>query len=203
MHRKYVTFAALAALLLSFTGCIEPVYFQQTETPPNLEGFLGFRWDTPMSILDDRLMQTLDVIPCEHYYDFYSLAYENYYFMDKKASQCKFIFRVGFAEAKLIFLPDPQNTYSDLDYFLERLSEIYGNPEQVILPHFKNPSFIEGYFWFEGRLSLTLLPGDEIIIDASEYSSYGLHHREVYVSSGIPDDNKEVFSPCFWGNTGN
>ncbi|MGE5352716.1 MAG: hypothetical protein ACM3P0_11580 [Acidobacteriota bacterium] len=190
MQRKLTAPAVIFVLLFSLSGCIEPAYIQRTDTPPNLEGFLGFRWDTPMSILDDHLMQTMDVIPCEHYYDFYSLAYENFYFLDKKAYQCKFIFSVGFSEAKLIFLPNPQYTYSDLDYFLERLTEIYGNPEQVILPDFKNPSCIEGYFWFDGRLSLTLLPGDEIIIDASAYTSYGLPHQEVYVSSGILDDYK-------------
>lgn len=202
MRRKLTVSAVIFTILLSLTGCIEPAYIQNTETPPNLEGFLGFRWDTPMSILDDHLMQTMDVIPCEHYYDYYSLAYENFYFMDKKAYLCKFIFMVGFSEAKLYFLPETENTYSDLDYFLERLSEIYGSPEEVILPEMKNSAFVEGYFWFGGRLSLTLTPGYEIIIDASTYSAYGLN-RPVYVSSGPLDDKKEVFGPGFRKNAGN
>jgi hypothetical protein len=168
MRRKHTVSAVIFTILLSLTGCIEPAYIQKTETPPNLDGFLGFRWDTPMSILDDHLMQTLDVIPCEHYYDYCSLAYQNFYFMDKKAWQCKFIFSRGLSAAKLVFLPDTQNTYSDLDFFLERLSEIYGSPVQMTRPASDDDftGYIEGYYWQGGHLVLALLPEDVIVIRA-------------------------------------
>lgn len=172
MHRKYVTFAALAALLLSFTGCIEPVYFQQTETPPNLEGFLGFRWDTPMSILDDHILQAFDVIPDSRYNDYYSLAYRNYYFMDRKTSLCKFIFDdYGMTQINLFFRPDPENVFPELDYILGKLTEVYGSPVKMTKPatDLDYVGYIEGYYWFYGRLTVSLMPGDFIIIRAFAY----------------------------------
>ncbi|MCU7494405.1 MAG: hypothetical protein HF314_16005 [Ignavibacteria bacterium] len=175
MNRTHTLSAAIFILLISLTGCIEPVYFQKSETPSNLEGFLGIKWGTPLSILDDHMLETFDVIPNSRYDDYYSLTYNNYYFMDKKTSLVKFIFsNYGFKQVNLFFRPDSEDVYPELDYFLEQLSLVYGSPLEMTR-HAEKPEYtgyIEGYYWFSGGLTITLMPGDFIIIRA-----YGLPQR--------------------------
>lgn len=172
MRSKYSA-KAIFAILLFVAGCTGPVYIQQTDTPNNLDGFLGFRWVTPLSILDDYLLENFDVIPCSRYNNYYTLSYENYYFMEKKASMCQFIFDdYGSIEAHLFFLLDANDIYSEMDYFLEKLTDVYGSPVQMTRPAYKieYAGYIEGYYWFDGRLSITLMPGDVIIIRAFKYN---------------------------------
>lgn len=189
--------AVIFITIFLFTGCEAPVYIQQTDTPKDLNGFAGFRWATPMSILDDHLMETMDVVPFKRYNDFYNLAYSNFYFMDKKSYLCKYTFNnEGLVSIKIIFLPLYENVYSDLDYMLGRITEVYGPPVQMTRPAYKPEylGYIEGYYWSGGRLNLTLMPGDVIIVRAFKYNQgppddpppINPHHREFYEGNAPP-----------------
>lgn len=159
----------ISLVLLLFSGCSKTNYISKSETPEDLNGFLGFRWSTPMDIVDDQLLQLTSAESVSHLDAPKTVAYSKIGFLGRKSSLCQFFFDwKGLSATKLIFISSTSSISADLKYFRDKLTMIYGIPVQMTKPAYQKEyrDYIEGYYWFYGRLSLILKPGHQIVINA-------------------------------------
>lgn len=122
-----------------------------------------------MDIVDDQLTRMSDAEPGPKDNDFYTASYSNIYFLKRKGRMCQFIFdEKGLNATKLTFKTSAAYSRSDLDYFRDELTMVYGIPVQMTRPAYQKEysGYIDGCYWFNGRLALTLMPGNKIIINA-------------------------------------
>lgn len=156
-------------LLWIMAGCSTTNYLMKDKVPADLSGFMGYRWAATMDAVDDEMEKssTPKSVPRSEYAS--SLSYSNVYFLEKKMNLCHFIFDSrGFSEIQITFRSAPMFRDTDLQYFRDRLSKIYGRPQQMTrTPAQKEFSnYVNGYYWFNGRLTLVLFPGSRIMLYA-------------------------------------
>ena len=156
----------LIIFLLLFAGCVHVNYFMQSQTPPMLEGFLGLRWTTPMSIVDKEFSKRKGAKPLEQLNTFSTTVFTDVSFLDKQVDTCRFTFdKKGLLSIDLIFNKNRHSYKSVFNYFKHRLNEIYGDSNN-------------SNWWFEGRLELLLLPNYNVEINAYRIRSFPVTNRE-------------------------
>ena len=126
MNRTHAGTILLASLFI-LAGCGRSNYFLRLDTPPELEGFLGFRWTAPTDVIERHFLQySSGSVPMPELTTSNVPAYSNVMFLSKRASSCQFFTGPGgYYEAKLIFQTTEASSAEDMRFFQERLSEVY------------------------------------------------------------------------------
>ncbi len=171
MNRTHISIILLV-FILSFAGCGRSNYFLRLDTPPDLEGFLGFRWTAPTDVIERHFLQySSGSVPMPELATSFVPAYSNVMFLSKRAVTCQFFTGPGgYYEAKLIFRTTEASSAEDVRYFQERLSEVYGRSRggaSYADPYALENSMVN-YTWLDGSLELTLTPDTTIVISAFE-----------------------------------
>jgi hypothetical protein len=159
-------------LLLIFIGCSDTNYFMENQTPPNLEGFLGIRWTTPLSIVDDEFPKMTGAKPLQQLNRYNTSAYTNFNFWDRQVKICQFTFNEkGLYSIELVFNTDIQSYGRDFIAVKEKLTKIYG----VSMKKYGNDvqqKYISGFSWLGCRLELLLTEEYKIEIIAYKGDCY-------------------------------
>lgn len=161
--------AVIIFILLAFSGCGKSNYVSKSQTPDDLDGFSGFRWSTPMNVVDDEILQLTNAEPVCRLNDSFTSSYSNYIFMGRMSRLCQFMFdSKGLHSTKLTFKTSYSSAISEMNYFRNKLAGVYGMPVHMTRPPFQKEylNYIDGYYWFNGRLVLTIMPGPQIILYA-------------------------------------
>jgi len=159
-------------LLIVFTfiaSCGDPHYLLESDTPENLEGFLGIRWTATMSTVEEEFPKLTGANLVKEITPYNISSFSNVKFLDKQARNCKFIFdKKGLKAVSLSFDTNGKNYKKVLDTFKENLTKIYGIPNNPPAVYYQNkqPSYIRGDFWLGCRLELLLMPDFTIEINA-------------------------------------
>lgn len=168
-------------LIFIISGCGETNYLLTSDTPPILEGFYGFRWTTPMSVVDAEFPKRTGATPIDSLNRYNTSNFSDAYFLDELTSVCLFGFNEnGLSSVKILFNTDYQNFGEKLFYLEKKLSDIFGKP----LEYFGNPSYKDSpeYFsqlqWIRGRLKLTLLTNYILEISAFGYEPFESIHNK-------------------------
>ena len=155
----------LIIFLLLLAGCVDVNYFMQSQTPPKLEGFLGLRWTTPMSIVNKEFSKRTGAKPLEKLNTYNTSVFTNVKFLDKQIDICRFTFdENGLLSIDLIFNTTRQSYKSVFNYYKDRLNEIYGDSNNLNL-------------WFARRLELLLLPNYNVEINAYRIRSFSENQK--------------------------
>ena len=176
----------LLVSFLSLAGCGRSHYFLRLDTPPELEGFLGFRWTAPTDVIERHFLQySSGSVPMPELTTSFVPAYSNVMFLSKRAVTCQFFTGPGgYYEAKLVFKTTEASSAEDVRYFQERLSEVYGRSRGGA--SYADPYTLENslanYSWLDCRLELTLTPDTTIVISAFERSP--CHHQVKFMLNG-------------------
>ncbi len=62
-----ISFSLKFFLILIISGCGETNYLLTSDTPQILEGFYGFRWTTPMSVVDSDFPKRTGATPIDEF----------------------------------------------------------------------------------------------------------------------------------------
>ena len=165
--KKY--YFILLLIITFFSGCGETNYILKSETPPILEGFIGFRWTTPMSIVDSEFPERTGATPLAVPDSYNVSSFSNVHFLDESADLCRFHFDYkGLKSVELVFYTNPYTFEDKLIKLKEKLSSVYGKPVELTGRRnpFEPPEFLTKFFWYEKRLKLISLPGYTIKIKA-------------------------------------
>jgi hypothetical protein len=173
---------SLFIILISFLlSCGESNYILQNETPPIEDGFFGFRWTTPMSIVDDEFPKRTGVKPVLTKNHYNTSNFSDAYFLDQLTNLCVFHFNErGLSSVKIIFYTDFRMSESKFYDLMEKLSFIYGKPEIFIgtSTDQNQLEFIGQFKWYKGRLNITLNTNYDIEINAYGYYPVGIIHNK-------------------------
>jgi hypothetical protein len=165
----------LFTTILTVIGCGRSNYFLRLDTPPALEGFLGFRWTTPADFIANRFVQySTGSAPIPEMTTGLTPSYSDVPFLSKRASTCQlFCGPMGYYAAKLTFKTTDASSTDDIYFFRQRLSNIYGSPRPVDAYADPNTqgSNLSIYKWLDCRLELSLKTDSTIEIDAYENRS--------------------------------
>jgi hypothetical protein len=158
-------------------ACGETNYIINDETPPLDLGFDGFRWTTPMSIVDEEFPEQKGAQAESNLNKFNTSNFKDAHFLGEISSLTKFSFdESGLRSVKIIFNTDYQS-FEDLFYsLLNKLTNVYGEPVELFgaLNYKAPPEYLVKYSWFDRRLEIKLSPDFTIEIEAYSYSpAYG------------------------------
>ena len=174
MNRKQTIFILLATSL-TVIGCGRSNYFLRLDNPPELNGYLGFRWTTPTDFIEKRFLgYSYGSVPMPELTTSDILAYSNVSFLSKRASSCQlFCGSTGYYAAKLVFKTTDVSSAEDVRFLRERLSEIYGRPHGTAseVDLYTLDTTLANYTWQHCKLTLTLQPDTTIVINAYENNS--------------------------------
>lgn len=163
-------------ILLTILGCGESNYVQNCDTPLNLNGFAGFRWTTPMSLIEEQLSKKSYVKPIPELNTFESTHFSNVEFMEYEGFDCAYYFsKRGLIKTSLSFQSTPENAEIVFNEILVHLVNIYGEPRKTISQRTRKsyPNFLVGFSWFECELEIFLNMKSIIIINAYESHTCG------------------------------
>jgi len=170
---KRISFCIILFLLFNQIGCVETNYILQDETPPILEGFYGFRWTTPMSVVDSEFPKRTSATSKDSLNRYNTSNFSDAYFLGELTSLCQFTFnQTGLTSVKILFTTNYFNYEDKLFLLKDSLSKIYGEPREIpgIVEHNTPPTYFLIYFWNERRLEITLRLDYSLEINAYSYS---------------------------------
>ena len=169
LMRDYSGFIIL--IIFSLFSCGETNYLINKETPSLYEGFLGFRWSTPMSIVDEEFPKQSGSISKSELDHYNTSNFSDVYFLGELSSSCIFYFNeTGLSYIQLNFYTQDKPSSFLFNILAEKLSNIYGNPIVFSMnPDFEDPEFIKQLKWEKGRLTLSLISNVEIELSAYSY----------------------------------
>ena len=180
LMRDYSGFIIL--IIFSLFSCGDTNYLFNEETPPLYEGFLGFRWSTPMSIVDEEFPKQLGAISKPELDHYNTSNFSDVYFLDELSSACIFYFNEnGLSYIQLKFYTQDKPSSILFNILAEKLANIYGNPIVFsTTPEFEEPEFIQQMEWEKGRLTLSLISNIEIKLTAYSYEPIkSIHGNEM------------------------
>lgn len=73
-------------LFVFFIGCGETNYILKNETPSIVDGFFGFRWTTPMSVVDNNFPKLTGAKPASNLNRYNTSFFTDASFLDELAS---------------------------------------------------------------------------------------------------------------------
>ena len=150
-------------------GCGEANYILKTETPPILDGFFGFRWTSPMSLVDNEFPNLTGAKPTTNLNRYNTSCFTDAPFLEELTSLCQFTFDgKGLQSVKLVFNSNQVIAENKLDALKEKLTRIYGEPNKFSgrIGQHKAPEYIVYFSWDQKRLELMLKPDYTIEINA-------------------------------------
>ena len=172
MMRIQTYFIPLAAILI---GCGRSNYFLRLDTPPGVEGFLGFRWTSPSDLIERRFLEySSGSVPIPELSTSFVHSYTNVSFLSKRADTCQLICdQMGYYRTRLVFKTTDVSAVDDLRYFRDRLSNIYGvsSPKPDLVDAYPQQMILSVSQWFNCRLELALRSDSTIEIDAYYHHS--------------------------------
>lgn len=173
---------SLYFIVISFLlSCGDSNYILNNETPSIQEGFFGFRWTTPMSIVDAEFPKRTKATPIDSLNHYNTSNFSDAYFLDQFANLCVFHFNEsGLSSVKIIFYTDHRTSESKFYDLMEKLSFIYGKPEIFIGTSTDQnlPEFIGQFKWFKERMNITLNTNYDIEINAYGYYPVEIIHNK-------------------------
>ena len=172
MIKKFV-YSLLFILLFLLFSCGETNYILNEETPPILEGFFGFRWTTPMSVVDSEFQKQTSAKTQLSLNRYNTSNFSNAYFLGELTSLCRFGFNErGLSSIKIIFNTNYLTYAKELYELKEKLTDVYGEPRELpgIFDYPTLPEYLVRYTWIERRLDITLNLDYTIEINAYSYS---------------------------------
>jgi hypothetical protein len=166
-------YTSLMIIIFLLSGCGQTNYLLKSDTPPILERFYGFRWTTPMSVVDSEFPKQTGAKPVSilNYYN--TSNFSDAYFLDELTSLCKFTFNeTGFKSVKILFNTNHLTFENELFKLKEKLTAVYGEPIESlgIIEYLRIPEYLIRYSWNERRLEITLKFDYSIEINAYSYS---------------------------------
>lgn len=154
-------------------SCGESNYILEETSPPIDVGFFGFRWSTPMSIVDEEFPKQTGAQPESGLNTYNTSYFKDAYFLGAISSLSKFAFNeAGLSSIEINFNTNYQSIEKIFDPMLDKLIDIYGEPiEHLITTEFPEiPEYILKYSWDESRLELVLNTDYSFVINAYSYS---------------------------------
>ena len=177
---KKISFWIVLFFLFILLGCVETNYVLQNETPPILDGFFGFRWTTPISVVDSEFPKRTGVTSMDSLNHYNTSNFSDAYFLGEIASLCWFGFgQTGLTSVKILFNTNYLNCEDKLYLLKDSLSEIYGEPREIpgIIEPNTPPTYSISYFWYEKRLNISL--NIDFTIEINAYS-FSLLNRPIF-----------------------
>ncbi|MCW8805289.1 MAG: hypothetical protein OQK56_02415 [Ignavibacteriaceae bacterium] len=164
-------------LIFLIISCGETNYILNEDTPPIDVGFYGFRWTTPMSVVDEEFPDRHGAQPESSLNKYNTANFKNAYFLGERTSFSKFSFgESGLSSVKIIFNTN-YLSYEDLFYLLlNKLINVYGEPVELLgsFDFQAQPKYLVRYSWFASRLEIILNPDFTAEINAYSVSpAYG------------------------------
>jgi hypothetical protein len=166
-------YTSLIIIIFLLSGCGQTNYLLKSDTPPILEGFYGFRWTTPMSIVDEEFPKKTNAKPIDSLNRYNNSNFIDAYFLGELTSLCLFGFNeTGLTSVNILFNTDYQTFEYKLYYLEEKLSAVYGERVEVIGNPYDRESaqYFNQLIWAQGRLKLTLLTDYKLEITALGYN---------------------------------
>jgi hypothetical protein len=170
---KKFAYSLLFMLLFLLFRCGETNYILNKETPPILDGFFGFRWATPMSIVDSEFPKLTGAKTQSNLNRYNTSNFSNAYFLGELANLCRFNFgKTGLTSVKIVFHTNYMTFDEELYRLKEKLSTIYGESREYpgIIDYLTLPEYLVRYTWIERRLDITLNLDYTLEINAYGYS---------------------------------
>lgn len=170
--RKFSYHILVILFFALLIGCSETNYILKTETPPILDGFFGFRWTTPMSLVDSKFPNISGAKPAADLNRYNTSCFTGASFLEELVSLCQFTFdEKGLKSVKLVFNSTQFTAEDKLDALKEKITRIYGAPDKLLgtIGQQKPPDYILSFSWAEKRLELMLMPDYTIEINAYGY----------------------------------
>ena len=177
----FSSFAILIVFISFILGCGETNYILNEDTPPIELGFYGFRWTTPMSIVDEEFPNRTGAKPESISNKYNTANFKNAHFAGESVSLSKFNFNEnGLNSVNLFFYTDYYSFEDKMYSLLEKLINIYGEPvEYFNTPEFHEiPEYIVSYSWNKKRLNLQLKTDYSIELNALSYIPYPIINRK-------------------------
>lgn len=175
-----ISFSLKFLLILIISGCGETNYLLTNDTPQILEGFSGFRWTTPMSVVDSEFPNQTGATPIDSLNRYNTSNFSDAYFLGELTSLCQFTFNeTGLISVKMVFNKNHLTFEDELFNLKEKLADVYGEPRESleIIDYRTLPEYLIRYSWAESRLNLTLLLDYKIEINAyGYYPVQGIHN---------------------------
>ncbi len=168
---NYILLTLFTSLIIS---CGANNYILKNDIPSLETGFFGFRWTTPMSIIDSEFPRKTGAKQRSDLNRFSTSCFSDAYFLDELTSLCQFRFNEnGLNSVKIIFESNQVSAEDQLFKLKEKLSSFYGEPYKTLGTNKQNEKqeYIVGFFWDGGRLELTLKLNYTIEVNAYSYSS--------------------------------
>lgn len=172
MIKKFV-YSLICILLFLFSRCGETNYILNVETPPILEGFFGFRWTTPMSIVDSAFPKLRGAETRSNLNRYNTSNFSNAYLLGELTSLCQFGFSErGLTSIKIKFNTNHLTYAKELYDLREKLTDVYGEPRDLpgIIDYLGLPEYLVRYTWIESRLDITLNLDYTLEINAYSFS---------------------------------
>jgi hypothetical protein len=167
-------------LIFIISGCGETKYLLTSDAPPILEGFYGFRWTTPMSIVDEEFPKRTGATLIDSLNRYNTSNFSEAYFLGEESSLCWFGFNEsGLISVNILLNTDYQSFEKKLYSLKEKLSTVYGEPLEFIGNPYdrESPEYISQHQWVNGRLNLTLLLDYKVEINAYSFvPNLGIHN---------------------------
>jgi len=159
----HITFSLMLLLLV---GCGETNYIFNNHSSPIREGFLGFRWTTPMSIVETEFQKQPGVKAISKLNKYNTSCFSGVNFLGYSTSLCQFTFnRYGLSSVKLLIQSSDAWIKEDFFSLKDKLAEIYGTPLEAMNKN-RNLDLIKIFSWEFQKLQLILTPDNKIEIYA-------------------------------------
>jgi hypothetical protein len=168
-----ISFSLKFLLILIISGCGETNYLLTSDTPQILEGFYGFRWTTPMSVVDSDFPKRTGATPIDSLNRYNTSNFSEAYFLGGLTSLCQFTFNeTGLISVKMVFNTNQMTFEDELFKLKEKLTDVYGEPREAleIIDYRTLPEYLIRYFWAESRLDITLKLDYTVEINAFSFS---------------------------------
>ncbi|MGB5530503.1 MAG: hypothetical protein WBQ32_11095 [Ignavibacteriaceae bacterium] len=156
---KNFTHSLIFILFFLLFRCGEANYILNEETPPILKGFFGFRWTTPMGIVDSEFPKLTGAKTQSNLNRYNTSNFSDAYFLGELTTLCRFTFsESGLRSVKIIFNTNHLTYDAELFELKEKLANVYGEPVELlgIVDYPTLPEYLVRYSWIEGRLNITL-----------------------------------------------
>lgn len=170
---KKFAYKLLCILPFLLFRCGETNYILNDQTPSNLEGFFGFRWTTPMEIVDSEFPKRTGARKQSGLNRYNTSNFSNAVFLGETTSSCRFKFNErGLTSVKILFDADHMTIDEQLYNLIEKLSDVYGKPIEVhgIIKNNRPPEYLVRYTWIEARLDIILNLDYTLEVNAYSFS---------------------------------
>ena len=146
------SYSLILILICFLIGCGETNYILKKETPPILDGFFGFKWTTPMSIVDNEFPKQTGAKPVSDLNRYNTSNFFDAYFLGELTSLCRFNFdQSGLTSVKILFNTNHMTFEDELFKLKEKLADVYGEPRESleIIDYRVLPEYLIRYSWAE------------------------------------------------------